>query len=680
MNIKLNSISIDNFKGIKKFQTDFDSQRTIIKAENGVGKTTIFDAFLWLLFGKDSTGRKDFGIRPLDKDNNAIKGIVAAVTAELEIDGQPHTFKKEHTEIIVKKQFKGYETSCYVDEVPKKVSEYTAYIQSIIPEDVFKMLTNLRHFNELHWKERRAALVDMAGETGTPKGFDELLGELNDRTIDEYKEALNLILNGNGKSVKGYKKEQAEIPLRIDEKQKGLSEYAENGKGVIDYEKQRTEIQAKIKKLDDLRADVYAQENERLQKKTALDALQSKKIQREGELKTDTSGIMNLLKEKSDLESLVAVARQEAVSCRSNIALKSTQIQSKQSELTGLLDRRQELFEEYKKAEDIDPEAGINSESDVCFNCGQTVPEKMLKANEEKKQKAIAEAVTKRQSNIDRINKQREELKISVDKVKAEIEIMGAELKTLNDALASANAEFQKAEADKTKRFAEIEKAIKENPTTPPEQDKIWQNIVTDIAKAQEEIGEPVHEQLQAIDNKRTLLNNELAEINTTLAQADRAAADKKRIAELEQQEKDLAQKIADVEKQLNDIRNYNMESCKLLDKAVNGRFKHVTFKLFEYQLNGEIVECCEATLNGVTYSDLSYGQKIFVGIDIINTLSNHYGVKLPLWIDNAEGLTLQVEFDGQTIQLFAQSGISKLTVETSAESKTTKSKTRKVA
>lgn len=120
------------------------------------------------------------------------------------------------------------------------------------------------------------------------------------------------------------------------------------------------------------------------------------------------------------------------------------------------------------------------------------------------------------------------------------------------------------------------------------------------------------------------------------------------------------------------------MAESKLIEDSVNQKFKHVKFKLFDYLLNKEIELCCEATLNGVPYSDLSYGQKIFVGIDIINVLSAHYGMSVPLWIDNSEGLTLPVEFEGQTIQLFAQSGTSKLTVETSAIKQTTKS--RKVA
>ena len=162
MDIKLISLIIGSFKGLKKFQVEFDDDSTIIKAQNGIGKTTVFDAFLWLLFNKDSTGRKDFEVRPLDKDNQPIKGLVTSVIAELSIGDEFHVLKKELHENIVKKQLRGYTTACTIDEVPKKVSEYADYITELIPEETFKLLTDLDYFNaKMHWKERRKVLLGL---------------------------------------------------------------------------------------------------------------------------------------------------------------------------------------------------------------------------------------------------------------------------------------------------------------------------------------------------------------------------------------------------------------------------------------------------------------------------------------------------------------------------------------
>lgn len=662
MNITLKSLSIENFKGIKVFEINFD-QRTIIKAANGVGKTSVFDAFLWLLFDKDSTGRKDFDLRPLDKDNNPIKGLIVAVQADIDVDGTVHTFRKEQHENLVKGQLRGYEARLFIDEVPKKVSEYAEYIGGIIPEDTFK-LTDLRHFNEkLHWKEQRAVLKEIAGDIGTPDGFDELLGNLKGRTIEEYKK----VLAGQKNKLKT---EQAEINPKLDELNKFIPEF--NEVDTSELEKKRDTLQGKIAKVDELRKSVLESEQERQRKLSALNKLEAEKLKREIELKNDTSGVKSLLDEKQAIEINIADIRRGMVETRNTISNLSTTIQSKQTMLESLIVSKNQILAEMEQAEAKDPTADIKTESDICFNCGQTLPDSMKAENEKKRLKAIAKAEAEHKQVLENINRRGEEKFEQIKLFKAEIEKLGSELKTAQQLLANQQAKFDASEKAKAKRFAEIDKAIKENKTTPPEQDEKWRNIVAEITKAENEIGEPVSEELNSLENRKNLLNTELAETNKALAQVDTIKTAKNRIAELTARKKELGQLIADVEKQLNDIQEYSKAVCELLDTAINGKFKYVKFKLFDYLLNGDTEECCETTLNGVPYSDLSYGQKIFVGIDIINVLSAHFEISVPLFIDNAEGLTLPVEFNGQVIQLFAQAGISKLTVET-LETKTIK-------
>ena len=225
MKIELLNLSIENFKGTKSFVANFDGENAVIKAENGIGKTTVYDDFLWLFFGIDSQGRKDFKIRPLDKNNQPIKGLVVATEATLRIDSEIHTFKKEQCEKTMKEKFEGeikerisYPTSCYIDEVPLLVGEYQKRIAEFISEDTFKTLTDLTYFNNLHWTKRRALLLEIAGEIGTPKGFDELLNKLNGRSIDDYKKVL-------ASQRDRLKKDREEIPSRIDELQRGLPAY-----------------------------------------------------------------------------------------------------------------------------------------------------------------------------------------------------------------------------------------------------------------------------------------------------------------------------------------------------------------------------------------------------------------------------------------------------------------------
>jgi DNA repair exonuclease SbcCD ATPase subunit len=92
-NIQLKELNLINFKGILRQKIKFD-KNTNIFGDNGTGKTTIFDAFTWLLFGKDSTDRKDFEIKTLDTNNTVIPKIEHEVSAIIYV---------EEEEIIIKK-------------------------------------------------------------------------------------------------------------------------------------------------------------------------------------------------------------------------------------------------------------------------------------------------------------------------------------------------------------------------------------------------------------------------------------------------------------------------------------------------------------------------------------------------------------------------------------------------
>ena len=637
MNIKLLSISIQSFKGLKSFKFSPDGGNATITAQNGTGKTTVYDAFLWLLFGKDSLGRKDYKIRPLDADNQPINGLTLAVEAVLSIDGATHTFRKEQVEKFIKEKMTGFETLCYIDEVPKKVGEYNDYIAEIVSEETFKALTDLAYFNNLHHTKRRILLLEFAGKIGSPAGFEELLNKLNGRSIDDYKKVLA------GQQTR-LKKDRDEINPRIDEIQRGLADYAEAD--TTDLDRQRKDITAKITKIDGMRQGVFAQEQERQKKIDAKNTLQTKKIRREGELQNDTSGITDLLNEKAEIETRVARLKQIVADTEISILTKQAQLNGKKSEIDRLLTERKNVLDDYKALES-------HTETDTCFNCGQKLPDNKL-----------AEAESKKQAALSAIGERGEKVKTAIDKVKQDIETLTTENTVLHLQRQTEHSALTAAESERTKRFAEIDEAIKSNPKPDPTKDKEWQQIVADIEKLEAEIGEPTGDQITALDNRRTILNNELAEVNKALADADNAKKAKARIIELGEQEKALAQQLADIERQLAMIGDYTQKESELIETSVNGMFKHVRFKMFETCLNGNIEPACEATFHGTPYGGLSTGETIFVGIDIINVLAKHYGISAPLFIDRSESFTMENEATCQTIQLKAVKGITKLTVE----------------
>jgi len=466
-----------------------------------------------------------------------------------------------------------------------------------------------------------------------------LIAALNGRTVDEYKKVL-------AEQKKRMVKERDEINPRIDELQRGLDDYA--GSDTSELESKRDAIQAEIAELDTKRNNLFAQEKERQANIEKLNSLKSQKITREAELNNDITGIQDLLDKKAKIEKGISGCRQAVADVETTIKAEESAIKNDRAEMESAMSRLNGIRDEYTQASEAPAD-------DTCYACSQKLPQDKLAENNQKRQAKLAE-IAKRGDEIEQdVNN----CKLSI--VKHETKISG-----LKDELEKANIKLQEGLDYQAVEVKKIDDQIASNKTTPPQEDITWQRICKDITIAEVEIGEPVTDQLEAIESDRTAKNNELTEVNNSLSKADRMKQDKARIDELEAKEKELAQSIADVDKQLADIDEYNVTEGKMIESAVNGKFKHVEFKLFNYLLNGTVDDNrCEAVLDGVAYPDMSTGQKIFVGIDIVNVLSAHYNLSVPLFIDHAESLTLPIEANSQTVELYASRGVKELTCNT---------------
>jgi len=651
MNMKLNKIQIDCLKGIKHFEADFDGENATIKAANGVGKTTVYDGFLWLLFGKDSAGRKDFDLRPLDDNNQPIPGLTVAVAAEIDIDGVTHILRKQQEENIVKGQLRGYETSCWVDEVPRKVNEYQAFINELIPEDTFRMLTNLRQFNELHWEKRRAALLAIAGEIGTPKGFDVLLSQLKGRSTKDYKKVLT-----DRKAM--FTKERDEIPARIDELQRGLDHYA--GSDLSAAITRRYQLQQEITCLEVQRQTVLQSEIARQEKIDALNALKNQQAARERQLASDTSSIKHLLDEKTTIETNILDKKCAVVNAKNAVCVHNGQISLAENNLKRGREALNNIRESYRIAKERYDKVVSEPCDTKCYTCGQELPPDQAEQIKARKQSALASLSLDLSRLVQSGNAQMEACKI----MQAEIDGLKAALVPLNEAIEKAEIEVKEAQEYKARRFAEIDHLTKYNKTTPPDQDAIWLDLGQKINALTAEIGGSSSDKVMSLGVEIRLKQDELNDLNHTLAQADRMKQDAARIKELGEKEKQLSQQVADIDAQLAMMDAYVSAESNLIEESVNSKFRLVKFKLFNRLLNGCIEPCCESTLNGVPYQDCSYGQKAIMGIEIVNTLSAHYETSVPLFVDNSESITYPLEFSGQLIRLVAQKSVKKLTVE----------------
>lgn len=650
MKMILKKIHLENFKGIKSLDVNF-SNKTSIKGQNAAGKTTIFDAFTWLLFNKNSAGEEKFNVRPLDKDGSRIDNVEIKVVAVLDVDGKEVELSKVQKQNWVKKRgtdtvtLQGNVNSFEIDGYPKSEADFKAYVSGLAQsEEMFKMLTNPQYFSSLKWKDQRDILMKLVSEVSdvelakTDSKYAPLINEL------EKASSTDDIRAKFSKALSEWKKKQSEIPVRIDEAEKSKIDVdvAEQELAKADLERKVSECDQKISGADN-----------------SLDRLQSEELQ----LQFDLSGIMQTMnRELSDkrreCDDMKYEASREFQNIHNQIADNQSRISGNEESIRKAEVERKKLGEQYnmEKAKTFDETPYLFDESKwvfdenstVCSLCGQKLPEdkiEQLKTDfEMKKAKAKAELETKHMLALN-------EFKSSNAAKLQEIVNSGYEKKNLIEKLTSENESLKK-EMDELKQkensaLAKKNEAEKRLSEIPAEADysqneeyaklKARHNeVLAEIEKLESDGADQIVNDLKA---EKSDLQSQLDEVNKIIAKASMNVEIDERIAQLQAEQKEIGQKVADQEQMLYLLEEFIRFKLDKVSESINSHFKTVNFKLFEMQLNGGMKDCCECTVNGVPYSTLNSGHRIVAGLDIIRSLSELYGVSVPIFIDNAESL-----------------------------------------
>jgi DNA repair exonuclease SbcCD ATPase subunit len=641
---------MENFKGIKSLDVNF-SNKTSIKGQNAAGKTTIFDAFTWLLFNKNSAGEEKFNVRPLDKDGKQIDNIEIKVVAVLDVDGKEVELSKVQKQNWVKKRgtntvtLQGNPNSYEIDGYPKSEAEFKAYVSGLAQsEEMFKMLTNPQYFSSLKWKDQRDILMKLVADISdaelarTDAKYTPLLRELEKApSTDDIRAKFS-------KTLSEWKKKQAEIPVRIDEAEKSKVDVdaAEQELAKADLTRRISECDKKIENAG-----------------SALGDLISKEMQ----LQFDMSGMeqtMNreLSNKRSIMDAELRDCKNELEHFAVTISLKEKQISDNEKAITDADAERKKLGEQYnsEKAKAFDETPYLFDESKwifdesttVCSLCGQKLPAdkiEQLKADfEERKTKAKADAKRKlNDSKSDFITQKESNLE--------EIKAYGFAKKNLIEELTKKNADLQ-MEIDSLKKqeqgtFTNKEELCKLLSEIPEEADysqneeyaklKARHNeVLAEIEKLESDGADQIVNDLKA---EKSDLQSQLDEVNKIITKASMNVEIDERIAQLQAEQKEIGQKVADQEQMLYLLEEFIRFKLNKVSESINSHFKTVNFKLFEMQLNGGMKDCCECTVNGVPYSTLNSGHRIVAGLDIIRSLSELYGVSVPIFVDNAESL-----------------------------------------
>lgn len=637
MRMTLQEMRIANFKGIRSLTVTFGSASTAISGMNGTGKSSIADAFSWVLWNKDSHGNApgsdNFHEKPLDEHGNEIHNLDTTVELLCTLDGQRFDLKRTQRENWVKKRgaaaptLQGNVSTYWINGVETKLQDFRQRIASISSEDVFKLIGSLSAFNRLEWKKRREQLLAIAGgnvDAGllAKPEYQPLAAEISARnvTVDD----LRKVLADQRKRVN---EELKTLPVRIDEARASMQ--MPGAREVSDSEYLVAENRKDIERIDgyiaeekvhaggaELRAQLLSAESELVSlKRRMTDELIIRRSTADGEANAQSDAFRRL-------SAMLADARRHAAATEKRIAEKTDERDALRQKFLAV---RAEQFQ--------------TADGGLCPTCGQPLPEAMIEA-------------ARAQFDADR--------KARLAKIQADGKSVSAEIEALQSSASDAKRETEelaeRAEAARQARDAAFERA-KEIPREPDwAADERFRELTERIAQLKAEQAQSPDAHIRDLEERRRELQGKLEKHLAVLARRDAAAETEKRIAAHEKRQQELGAQLCEIESKLALAERFVQERCTALEENINGKFPTVRWKLFDRQINGGIIDTCVCMIpceSGlVSYECANTAAQVNADIEIVNVLSKAYDLSVPLFVDNSERVNQLADTDSQLITL----------------------------
>lgn len=632
MDIRLKQLRLKNFKCHRALTLDFQGRNAGIYGDNATGKTSVYDAFVWLLFGRDSAGNgeKNIEIKPLSQDGSVRDHqAVTEVEAVLLVDGEEISLRRTLREVWSTRRgsrepsYDGNTCEYFVDGVPCKASAYADRVGSLVDEERFRMLTTVSYFSAaLPWQKRREILfglfggLDDDGIMQTDERFQELRLAMGKLALEEFKRQVQ-------QKRKGFLTKRNEIPARISECEKTVQDLA-----ALDFDSADAQLEALYARRDSLSTRLLAARQGAAVQKKQLE-LQQTELELE-RLEADNRRFREEQRGAApDCAALERELRQKNsayASAKRALAMRKAEIHRREEDIAAARERWMRIQEE------------LFSGSTACPTCGQPLPDAQVAdaqaAFERDKQTRQDELVRKSDGYKEekaRYERETSENEAYLRELEGEISALTKRLRDMKDAAASVTVRDMEGYAGKK------------------------QILLSRLEEARRELEGLRSDSQAAVGGLEGSVREVAAEISRVSAIAGKRGAyeyAQERIGQLRQDAQAAADNLNELDKLLYLMEEYSRYKASFVEGSVNGRFRLARFRLFREQANGGVEDRCDVTYGGVPYLGLNNGMKVNVGIDIINTLSRFCGVCVPLFVDNAEAVTDLEKTDCQVIRL----------------------------
>lgn len=651
--IQFKKLRLLNFCGIRNAEYEFGDELTIIKGKNGLGKSTIANAILYTLFGKDINGNS-LDIKTFDKDHN----IIREIPHEAELTVRVHCIGEEGASnqvIILKRKLTD---SWDVDKCTNTykyfvngdictANDYCNVVDSICPYDAFRLCSSSRHFVCLSWQEQRNKLQALVGNISTDditqgdEKFDFVVEALRKQDIDKYVHHLKY-------SRKEVQDQLDSVPIRLEELNKSLPKAQDWEALAIEKAQLNEKLVELANKIQEIRTGGAD--------KVRLDAIRKKIDFAEKRKRNMEQSAMNLATEQATKhQSDVITANIAATKAQSLVDdLKATMRGYTESEIHAK-DKKEECE---RKVADINNRLdelsksrwSWNAEDGICPHCGQPLPaedvERIKKESKDRFNEHKSNASKKIQEEFNGIQQEYTDAKNILEKLDNDRMVTTNQLVKANKTLKETEFKKREVDAEKPKTYEQI-LAEKEE----------YQQVVKELADLQAELDKPseteeTSKMLTELEKEREPIGiryNEVLELLGKKEAFDRITA---RIAEINEDKLTYRAQLDELDKQLDVVREYNQKADQLLEDRVNEHFSFVKWSMFKTNLKGEREATCECYHDGVPYRRLNTAAKVNAGIDIAYTFAKYNEIEVPMLLDECESVNHPICRGGQQIRM----------------------------
>jgi len=641
--MKLIRLKLENFQGIKSAEFRLDGHSASIYGDNATGKTTVYNAVTRLLFDRASTNAKNFTPKTKGADGD-LHYLDHAAEAEFDIGGRSITLRKVFHENYKKKrgsaaeEFDGHSVDYYVDGVPTKEKDYKMTLIAFCgSEEKMKMLTMPDYFPEqLPWDARRTILLEICGDVdddmvinSTPelKDLPEYLkmpGSTVQRySVEDYKKIAQVTKTDINKQIQA-------IPGRIDEATRAIPDTT--GIDPAEMDKKVAAINAEREALEQQKARILAGDSFTSDIRKRISDAQAKLAEMRAEYAEKNSAA------NSSILDRINAIKTESIGAINKARDARNDIERKHRELARISELREQLLQEYTEVQ----AERWNEDAETCPTCGQRLPEENI-------QKLRDDFNIRKSKRLEAINQRgnKEANKSMISAIKEEIAGLEA---------AAAKYEAEAAEAEK--KIEELRsQLITPLPFDQTEEYRSMSAQIAELRAEEQEAGKTTSAEVTRLTEEIHALFAKAEELKDLKSRLRIAASQKERIEELKQSEKALAERYEKLEYGVYLCELFTKTKVKMLTERINGKFKNVRFRLFQEQVNGGIKDDCEVMIptedgNLVPFTFANNAARINAGLEIINTLSHHWGIEMPVFIDNAESVTKLLQMDTQVVRL----------------------------